>query len=72
MKNGSVQNQSAQGKTVQMRVSADLNYGRGESRFKTWEVKLPEAGASLDVRVSERKEAIRPLIRGRSWQLSEG
>lgn len=45
-----------------MRVAEDLNYGRGEGRFKIWEAKVPEAGASLDVRVRERKNEIRPLI----------
>lgn len=55
-----------------MRVAEDLNYGRGESRLKKWEAKLPEAGASLGIRVRERKDTITPLIWSPSWQVSEG
>lgn len=50
---------SAQLKIVQMRVAEELNYGRGENRLKTWVARLPEAGASLDVSVRERKEVIK-------------
>lgn len=38
--------------------------------LKTWDAKLLKAGASLDVRVRERKEAIRPWVWG-PWQSSE-
>lgn len=53
-------------KEIQMKLAKDLNNEKSENRFKAWKAKLPEAGASLFLRMRRWRLQKHSCIRSES------